>query len=60
MQVMDEWKVWTLEELCKRFRVCDKTIRKWIKLGRLKRVPDCRKILITDESVRALAGMGAG
>ena len=53
-------KVWTLEEACRFFRVCDKTIRKWIKLGRLKRVPDCRKVLVTDDSVRALAGVSAG
>ena len=57
---MSERKVWTVEELLKVFPVCDKTIRKWIKLGRLRRVPDCRKVLVTDESVRALAGMGAG
>jgi excisionase family DNA binding protein len=59
-EAMHERKVWTLEEACKLFRVCDKTIRKWIKLGRLSRVPDCRKVRITDESVRALAGVGAG
>jgi excisionase family DNA binding protein len=57
---MSQGKVWTLEEACKLFRVCDKTIRKWLKLGRLQRVPDCRKVLITDESVRALAGLSAG
>ena len=57
---MEGQKVWNLEEVCKLFRVCDKTIKKWVKLGRLKRVPDCRKIRITDESVRALAGMNAG
>ena len=52
----DERKVWTREEVCKLFRVCGKTIKKWIDRGRLKRVPDCRRVLITDESVRALAG----
>ena len=58
---MSELRVWTVEQLVKLFRVCDKTIRKWIKLGRLKRVPDCRKVLVTDDSVRALlSGMSAG
>jgi hypothetical protein len=52
-------KTWTLKEACQFFRVCDKTIRKWIARGRLRRLPDCAKVLITDESVRSLAGAGA-
>lgn len=53
-------KPWTLKEVVDFFMVCDKTIRKWIKLGRLQRIPDCRKVLVTDASVRALSGMSEG
>jgi hypothetical protein len=53
-------KLWTLDELEAVLRVCDKTVRKLIKLGRLTRVPDCRKILVTDASVRALLGASEG
>ena len=53
---LEQLKVWTLEELMKLFHVCDKVVKKWIKLGRLTRVPNCRKILVTDESVRTFLG----
>jgi len=56
-RLLTDSKVLTLDEACQLFRVCDKTVRKWIKLGRLQRVPDCRKVLITSESVRLLAGL---
>jgi predicted site-specific integrase-resolvase len=48
-------KPWTLKEACALFRVCDKTVRKWIDCGRLRRVPDCAKVFITDDSIRSLA-----
>lgn len=53
-------RVWTLEELMSLFRVCDKTIRKWIDLGRLTRLPDCAKVRVTDESVQRLLKGGGG
>jgi len=45
----------SLEEATKFFRVCDKTIRGWIKKGLLKRVPGISKVFVTHESAQALA-----
>jgi hypothetical protein len=50
--------VWSLQELCGKFGVCDKTVRKWIELKLLDRLPHCSKVLVTDESVRRFLNRG--
>jgi predicted site-specific integrase-resolvase len=51
-------KPWPLDQVKKKFGVCDKTIRNWVKKGLLVRVPEFGHVLITDESVRRLANGG--
>jgi hypothetical protein len=56
----EKQRTWTVEEVRKMLRVCDKTVRKLVKLGRLQKVPDCRAVRITDASLRALVGPSNG